>query len=175
MNSILDPVIHSRLITDLRNICQTANVLPSYVHSSMASICSATEVDWVRNFRDNQHEGHGLVLSCKESPEDRMMAIAGALLRNFIDARVMSLTTMLDQREHGVMPDCTVLLVPNLYLRASGKTLPSWRVQVLYDTLLARMTSGKPTVVYVEDMHALESEYGRVFADHLTHHYTLAN
>lgn len=169
--SILDPVHHQRLIQDMQHVCQTANVPPIYVHQSMRGVCTPTEISWVQNFRSHQAMGTGLMLLGSESPEARIMSIAGALLRNYIDARVLSVTNLLSMRESASLPDCTVMLVPNLYLRASGKGLPAWKVQLLYDTLLSRMASGKPTVVYVEDIDALASEFGRVFADHLNQHY----
>jgi hypothetical protein len=171
MNSILDPEHHKRLLLDLPGICQVANVLPMYVHHSMKDYCTPAEIDWVVNFRDYQAQGTGLVLTGTASPEERMMAIAGAFLRNFVDARVMSLTTVLDLKDMKALPDPTVMLIPNLFLRSVGKALPAWKVQIVYDILLHRLTSNKPTVVYVEDMVALAAEYGRVFADHLTKHY----
>lgn len=171
MTSILDPVHHERLIADMEHVCKTANVLPLYVKQSMVGVSQPAEIEWVRQFREHSQNGQGLVLTGSLSPETRMMSIAGALLRNFVDARVISLTTMLEMRDNGVLPDCRVMLVPNLFLRSAGKALPAWKVHIVYDILLARMTSSKPTVVYVEDMNALAAEYGRVFADHLTQHY----
>lgn len=171
MNSILDPVHHQRLIADLEHVCQTANVLPMYVHQSMKGIAHPDEIEWVKHFRDHQTNGTGMVITGSESPETRMMSIAGALIRNFVDARVISLTNMLSLREMNALPDCTVMLVPNLFLRSAGKALPAWKVQIVYDILLARMTSNRPTVVYVEDLDALAAEYGRVFKDHLSQNY----
>lgn len=171
MQSILDPVHHQRLIADMEHVCRTANVLPMYVHQSMKGFCQPAEIEWVKHFRDHLQNGTGLVLTGAESPETRMMSIAGALIRNFVDARVISLTNMLEMRDNNSLPDCRVMLVPNLFLRSAGKALPAWKVQIVYDILLARMTFSKPTVIYVEDMNALAAEYGRVFADHLTQHY----
>lgn len=169
--SILNPVDHARLIQDLPHICRVANVLPTYVHKSMQGVCSATEVSWVQGFRKHQQDGTGLLLAGVSNPEARLMSIAGALLRNYVDARVFSVSSVLSMKEANNLPDCTVLLIPNLFMRSKGTGLPSWKVQIIYDLLLSRLVSNKPTVAYVEDIEALASEYGTLFSDHLTNNY----
>lgn len=170
-DSILDPQQHERLIQDMAHVCKTANVLPTYVHKSMYGICSEDEISWVQNFRTHQSQGTGLALVGVDNPEARIMSIAGALIRNYVDARVLSVASVLSLRDANSLPDCTVLLIPNLFMRSKGTGLPSWKIQIIYDLMLSRLTSNKPTVVYVEDMDALASEYGRLFADHLNLHY----
>ena len=53
-------------------------------------------------------------------------------------------------------------------MAAMGKSVPAWRVQVMYDLLLERSTKSKPTVVYVEDMKGLVGMYGEPFRDFLS-------
>ena len=169
--SILDPQQHQRLIQDMTHVCKTANVLPAYVHKSMHGVCSEGEISWVKNFRAHQGAGTGLALVGVANPEARIMSIAGALLRNYVDARVLSVASVLALKDANSLPDCTVMLIPNLFMRSKGTGLPSWKIQIIYDLMLSRLTSNKPTVIYVEEMEALASEYGRVFADHIAQHY----
>lgn len=168
--SVLDPVRHERLIEDLDHICGQSNVPRKYIQQSMKLVCDATEIDYVVNFRLYRGTYPGLVIEGKANSEERCMSIAGALLRNFIDARVVTLSTLLDAAEGGTVPDPTVMLIPNLYVSSYGKTLPAWKVNAVYDLLLRRWTSEKPTVVVVESLKGLAAAYGQAFYSHLSNY-----
>lgn len=165
--SVLDPVRHKRLLDDFDHICSVANTPSKYVRESMVGICDSVEIDWVVNFRLYRSLFPGLLLAGKPQAEERCMAIAGALVRNFIDARVVTLSTLLDAAEKGNAPDPTVMVIPNLYVSSYGKTLPAWKVASVYDLLLARWTAGKPSVLAVEHLQGLQQAYGLAFAQHL--------
>ena len=172
VDSILDPIRHHRLIQGLDKVCEVANVPPQYVHQSMIGVCGPQEVEWVRRLHELKREGvAGLVLDGVSNSQGRCFAIAGALLRNFKDARVISLNTLLSASEKDEMPDPTILLIPNLYLKSYGKTMTAWRLQAIYDLLLARMASSKSTVVFVEDFAAMTAEYGPLFAELLNNYW----
>lgn len=180
MKSILDPVRHDRLIANLDNFCETANVQRRFVEHSMKDFvpADADEVEWVTHFRHHRQEGLAglLFVGAIENPtvDVRMMAITGALIRNYLDARIIPLNTLLDIVEAGGDADATVMLIPNLFISGvAGKTLPAWKMQGLYDVLMRRMTTGKPTVVYVEDMAELEKQYGLAIAQHLKTHFKI--
>lgn len=165
---MLDTVEHARLIADLPHVCSIAGVQPKFLHESMTHHCGTNEVDWVKNFWKYTEEGcPGLVLSGTR-PDTRCQAIGAALVRNFIDARVVPLNSLLDHLQAGDVPSPTVLLIPNLFTVALHKAVPAWRVQMVYDLLLERSTHGKPTVVYIENMKQMTLVYGAVFADFLS-------
>lgn len=171
---MLDPIVHERLIADIEGVCTTANVPRYMLQLSATEFCSPPELEWLKAYAANRARGRGLLLTGKmstPSPETRMMAMTAAFLRNFVDARLLPLNTLLQMVEDKVDCDPTVLFVPNLYLRQGGKALPSWKMQIMYDLLLGRLTSGKLTALYVEDMAAMASEYGPAFRGHLNDHY----
>lgn len=174
MNSVLDKDRHARLIADLDHVCTVANVPKSFVHQSMKAHCDAQEIDWVVNFRLYRQTHAGLMMVARSNPDSRCMAICGALVRNFIDARVVPLNTLLMDLDNSVVPDPTVLVIPNLYVAQVGKAFPAWKIQQVYDLLLQRFTSSRPTVVSVESMAGLESAYGSAFAEHLKSHYKVS-
>lgn len=176
-DSILSEVEHDRLIQDLEQVCTIANVPQLFVHHSMKQWCKKEEVDWVKNFNKYRQEKAGLVLvgvtniSTLKNPQQRMMAIAGALLRNFIDVRVYSLNQVV--AKDGPPPEPSVMVILNLYMSMYGKTMASWEVQGSYDLLLSRMVASKPTIMFVHDMELLRKEYGDLYADHLEQNYIL--
>lgn len=166
-STMLDKVEHARILADLERICLVAGVQQRFLYDSMLKYCEAGEVDWVKNFQKYRAQGvPGLVLEGVARPDTRCQAIAAALLRNFIDARVIPLNTLIDQQVAGEAQSPTVLLVPNLFMIATGK-VPAWRLQIAYDILLERSVQGKSSVVYVESLSGLTSVYGQPFADFL--------
>lgn len=170
VESVLDSVRHARLLADFDHICAIANVKPQFVHSSMKHQCDADEIDWVVNFRMYRSTLAGLVIVEKTDSQDRCYAICGALVRNFIDARVITLNNLLDAVTDKSVPEPTVMVIPNLYV----PSLPAWKSSLLYDVLLSRFTANLPTVVAVESMSKLQSLYGKAVHQHLTSHFKLS-
>lgn len=171
--SVLDPDIHARLISDIDGVCLTANIPQYMLHQSAKKSCSPEELEWLIHFQNYRRTGHGLVITGnpKIGPDHRLMALTAALVRNFIDARVIPLNQILDGVEKGTVPEPTVLMIPNLYVNmVGGKTLPAWRAGLLYDLLLSRGIAGKPTVAYVESMDAMELSYGPQIARYVEQH-----
>lgn len=168
---VIDPERHSRMIEDLDNICHMANIPKHMIYESAVDSCSLRELDWIRNFRTYQVSNKGLlVVGSQEVPVDKkFMAIAAALVRNFIDARVVTLNGVLGDNA----PNPTVLLVPNLFVEATGKGLPAWKIQQLYDYLIGRCVEGRVSVLYVEDLDSLQHYYGQIFRQHLSENYIL--
>ncbi len=169
--SVLDPVKHSRLIADLARVCETANVLPEFVRHSAKPFLTAPELEWLQKLHEHRKAGRGLVLTGKQAvpPEIKFQAMAGVLLRWFIDARVIPVHTLLSLVGDNELPVPSVLLVPNLFLVSQSKVFPAWRLHQLHDLLIHRRCSGKPTVVYVEDLLKMEQAFGQAFAQHLTY------
>lgn len=168
---ILDAKEHSRIIADFDRVCTQAGVQGHFLQKSMTEYCKAVEVDWVRHFRKYRAEGNpGLLLEGVERPDTRCQSIAAALVRNYIDARVIPMNTLIDTiRDEGRAPSPSVLLIPNLFMMATGKpSSVAWRVQAVYDALLERSTQGKPTVAYVEDLDGVATAYGKPFQDFLS-------
>lgn len=168
--SVLDPVRHRRLLDDIEHICAVAHVPQKFVAESMTSYCDSTEVDYVVNFRLYRTLHPGLLIHGKPNAEERSMAICGAFIRNFIDARVVTLSKLLEYAESGNVPDPTVMVIPNLYVASYGKTLPAWKVASVYDILISRWTANKPTIAVVESLPGLQQAYGLAFAQHLQHY-----
>ena len=165
--TVLDPVRHLRLIADLDHIAGVAGVNTSYIRESMTSHCDSVEIDYVMNFRLYRESVSGLLIIGKDDIEERCFAICGAFIRNFIDARVVTLTTLLDAAESHATPDPTVLIVPNFYMSAYGKTLPAWKIATIYDILLQRAAENRPTILGMDNFLAMKQSYGGSIVNHL--------
>jgi hypothetical protein len=163
---VLDPIVHQRIIADMARFCEIANVPANFVRHSMKGYCNEGEIEWVRQFNVHlKNNVGGLVIIGNDRPETRCMAIAGTLVRQFIDARIMSLNHLVANPEEAALP--TVLVVPNLHMKSFGNPLTAWQIQTVYDVLLSRLVKNKPTVVCVENLQAMGDAYGPVFMEHL--------
>lgn len=106
--------------------------------------------------------------------EDKMMAIAGACLRNYIDARVLTVQNVLQMLKNNTMPDCTVCLVPNFCMsNMDNKSVAPWEAAALLGWLYSRMAKNLKTVLYVGSMTSLEVSYGAAMLKHVKAHYAI--
>lgn len=178
-SGVLKKEHHERLVADIENFAQDAGIQPHWIWSHLPGDVPESARDYLRQFRKHSMNGtSGLVLHGKNADgvvEAHMSAMAGALVRNFIRARVMTLGTVLDMLPKQEMPDLTCLLIPNFFLSvAEGGTIAPWQINTLFDYLTYRHVSGLQTVVYASDIGLLGKEYGLAFKRHIEVHYKQA-
>jgi hypothetical protein len=159
---------HEAIVANLEAFAKTAGIHPQEVCTSVVGRISGPELEYVRQFNFHRAEGHvsGLCLTGEAmlAAEEHMVAITGCLLRNYIDARLMTIGTLLDLLAAGNDPDCGCLLLTNFFLsKAEGGGVTPWQVPILLDLLLARKLTRQQTVLYVSDLPRLDKEYGFAF------------
>lgn len=160
---------HGPLVANLTRFARDAGVQPHWVWTPIEEFCSVVEQQYVDRFRCQASYGvAGLCYLGLSGAEvrNRMAAITGKLMRNFIRARVMTLSTVLETiaSEGGVTATC--LLIPNFFIpRAEGGSLASWQARSLLDLLIQRQAEGLQTVISVADKMSLGKEYGKPFVE----------
>lgn len=182
--NILSREYHDRLLANVGGFARVANIPVHFVWAKLSDYCTEEDLNWVRRMRAGKDTGLVYVGYQKQNKktdvpvtiESRMMAITGALLRNYIDARVMPLQSVLNHLQNETMPSPTVLLIPNFFLSSNdgGKIAP-WDISSLLGLLYTRMAQDLKTVLYVSDFKELEKQYGTSFKDHLLAHYKQIN
>lgn len=174
-SGVLDRDEHDRMVADIAKVARDANIRPEWIWARIELHCSPEEIEWVRRFPFHKAEGKaGLCLVGKHPEpgiEDRMSAIAGALVRNFVRARLMTVHQVIEAVDSGQPPEISCLLVPNFFLGRSG--LPAWRLGLMLDALLHRQLLGLQSVLYVADLDVMAKEYGLPTRKHILAHYTL--
>lgn len=173
---VLDPEIHRRLVPNLERFARDANITPEWIWTPLGETCGPVEVGWVKRFRFHRGDKASGLVYVGWSPdppvEDRMAAIAGVLIRNFINPRVMTVHELFNAANDGAVPDISCLLVPDFFLgKAQGGDMPSWRVPLLLSALLQRHALGVQTVLHVSDPVAMGIEYGVALKRHIESHY----
>lgn len=174
--SMLDEDVHRGIIADMPHILSTANIPEKYIHASMLNgECGPAEIDFIKHFKRYRAEGlGGLAIVGVDTAPTRMMEMCGALLRNFIDARIVTTIQLLDAFKAGNVPEPSVMMIPNFFVNPIGKWgLHAFEIQKLHDLLLSRLTANKPTVIYVEDMDVLKQTYGTAFASFIKGQYKI--
>lgn len=173
---VLDHEVHQRLVADIDNIASRAAIQPQWIWTPLADVVDPTVVDWVRKFkmhRYNNNSGLCLVGQKPQKAITQMSAIAGALLRNFIEARVMTSAQVYERTKAGDVPNPTCLLIPNFFLGEShGVKLAHWEIAALQDLLYERHLRGASTVLYATDADAMTSEYGTAIGQLVHTNYT---
>jgi len=163
---------HDMLLADIQGVVRQAGIQEKYVWSPIRDYCGEAEIDYVATLNDSEAEAIGMVYVGNiegASVNDRMMAIAGTCLRNYINAKVMTVQDVIHALKTDTMPsNVSVLLIPNFFIgKTDGGHIADWEISALLGMLYKRQQEGKKTVIYVSDKKALEAEYGKTFIDHL--------
>lgn len=169
---VLDPDIHTeRFLNSLPEFVSTARISLPFALSRMAKYCTPAEVEYVRNLRKHLAEAHaGMVYV--GTPDggvpvlQRMMAIAGACLRNFIDARVLTTKEVLAAQKAGTL-DAQVLCIPYFFTGKKESFLSPWEHADLHSVLISRHGTGQVTIVSVSDFDQMELALGESLAYHV--------
>lgn len=167
---------HERLVADLDNYARDAGVMPHFICEPMPEMTEQVEI-YLRRFRHHSGEGVAGVCFSKRSklpvPADQYLScIAGALVRNFVRARVMTLGAVIDANATNSMPNLSCLLIPNFFYPATeGGTVASWQISALHDLLVARQVAGLQTIIYASDVNLMAKEYGLAFREMIDSYY----
>jgi len=181
---VLKEDVHDMLVKNLSNYSREAGIHPRWVWTPLSQTCSSDVVDYVKMFNIYRSEGvrHGIMFTRafdgQGKPDEQLAAIAGALMRNFIKPRFMTLHSVLEALDGGDPINETCLLIPNFCLskaEAGGKgdALPGFKIQKLYDLLVKRGNLGLQTMLYVTSLDHLSEEYGSAMRDFLHSHLTV--
>lgn len=173
----LKPKIHDSLADQIQFISEQARIPEKYIkHVGAKEYCTESEMLWLRNAKLHIKEGNGgMIIHGPQvnSISKKMLAIGATLTRNFIDARVYSISELLELIESrtDAPPECTVLIIPDLCI--ADYEIPKRQIHKLAGYLLKRFVEEKVMVAYVDSMKIVEEKYGASFADNLRNHYDL--
>ena len=153
---ILDEKEHATLIKRMDFFSKQTSVPVKFICSPVSDWLSAEQASAVEDWALKRDAGlDGLLFrgAPKASVSAQFAAIAGWMLRNKHDARMYTADRVADEYASGVLPDCSVMLVPDFY-QSGSKLWPSV-VAGLCGALLQRHHRGLFTVVYVESVKDL--------------------
>jgi len=160
---IIDPARHDRILADLEGICVRTGIHESFILSGMSRWCGEEEIGWVVGLKHALAFGEKTGLAYQgviQRVSDRMQAIGGACIRNFVEARMVTIEDLVDYNH----TDVSVLLIPDFY---TGD-IPTWKRTKLYSMLLGRHMARQATVIYVSNGEKMKLEYGDTLWQHVS-------
>lgn len=177
-SGVLDEDVHGQLISRLPDILMWAGIggYPEAVWTPMSEFCSEKEVDWVTNLRS--HGGVGgkfgfyYDLDQVKNADERMVALTGCLIRNFVNVRMMPLNQALSDQKELDEEDPQVLIIPNFFNKGEARDLHPMRRTAIHDLLSVRIMINAQTILGVQEPNSVRQLYGTQIADIIKHKYT---
>lgn len=166
---ILEPSVHMNLVETMEDVAETARVPEKFIFNTrMGDFCAEKELKWVSRYYSHRKDGcAGLAYTGNSALlEDRMFSIAGAFLRNYIDARMFTIHEIIDRLRENSMGDYSVVLVPNFFM-GTAKKVPDWQISLVQSWLMGRYARSRILVLYVSNMEELAAVYGTQIRDHI--------
>jgi len=177
--NVLDEQRHYRLVQELAHYATIANIPKEMILQSAKKYCLTGEMDWLKGIRHREPKKSLAFVDIESSEtavELRMMALTAVCLRNFIDARLMTVQDVVTDYKNNTLVDPTILLIPNFFVSEEhGGFLASWDISNLMGLLISRLTAGHLTVIGISDLKSLEKEYGTLLSNHIKNNYSLVN
>ncbi len=166
---------HFQLVEEMARYCNDAGVSSDYVTHSMLDYCQDEEMDWMRSYPthfDNRIYGAAFLGGVDILP--RMSAMVGCAMRNYIQARIITLQSLLNDMKSGDTPNEELLFISNFCLpKNQGGAIAVWQIPLLVGLLYDRFSKKKHTVVYVSSIEDLRGIYGDTIAQHIKNNFTL--
>lgn len=166
--SVLKQDTHDSLVQDIDRIAQDANIRPRWIYTPLIDHVTENEYDWVKYFKMHDEQGnYGLVYGDVPKLDDRFSAIAGALVRNFIRCRIVTIEELVT---NSPVQNFSCLIVNNFQI---GNTQPpDWLVAGAIDALFYRKNQGKQTILHAIDLKQVTKIYGVGVSKLLAENYT---
>lgn len=161
-SGVLDGVRHMHLLADLEYYAERAGVDPHYIWTPAASQLTKEEISYLRRclVLAKTENVSGLVYTCPGDVTKRFAVMCAALLRAFVDARLMTAQQVVESVKSTGGPEATVLFIPNFYSAMEIGKFDNARVAALGDVLCNRAALGLQTVIHVADVKSVKDKLG---------------
>lgn len=162
---------HGELIRDVALYARLAGIRREWLWQPLAAHVGENELTYLTGYRRLRDRGiRGLLyVGASNGVNDRMQALTGALVRNFVDARVRPTSqaiTRIGPIEESPPATCSVLFLPDLCV-GDGKQ-PDWFVREVVAMFMEREAAGLQTVAYTRSLEMLKKVYGDTLAELLS-------
>lgn len=170
---VLSPGNDKALVMNIEKYAKDAGIPAHYIYRSMFDFTENGVADWMRYYKGNLRRGiYGACLVSDDDALKKFSAVIGCAIRNYINARLMTIQEVIDSRKEGLKLSYELIAVPNFYVsKEEGGNIPTWDSALLLSWLYERYAASQQTVIYVSNMQNLGSAYGTAFQKFITNHY----
>lgn len=168
--SLLNHVFHAPLINKMGHYTRRCGVSPEHVHYSMREFgCQEWEVNYVREYvrhKDNPlshpwEKRSGLIYLDEPNLVSRMRGVAGAFMRKYVEARVVTVSGLLHALEYDLDPyDSSVVIIPDFFQGSKAGELFPNQLFDLIGYVSNRIVQNKQTVLGIFHLDRLVDCYG---------------
>lgn len=174
-SGVLQPAIHDRLVANIDQIAQRSGLGVANKHLIWTSAeLKTAEMGWCRATVEMARadtpwaKPHIGVCYTKDqlAAERTMLMMAGLLVRNFVDARVMTRMDVIAERKATGTVEATAVMIPDFATPEYVETMPAWERSALAEFVHERVRDGLPTCLFVGvSMDLLKQKLPSVHAD----------
>lgn len=166
---VLLPEKHYQVVRNLRKFAETAGVPEELIYTALEKNVSKREI----KFMEEQHlffkhGKRGLLYKGKFkcSVLDRMSALIGCFVRNFVDGQVILMAELMEQLREGIPVEASVLAIPDFYVMGNGvgKKMYDADQSLLLSFMYRRANAKRLTLLYIEDYSKFVIDFGPSFA-----------
>lgn len=167
---VLQYEFHERFVLNIEFYADMAGVPVHFLYHSAESIFSEKDTKYVAGWQDldtSQISG-GIYYGADPNIMDRMYAMVGLMLRNYIDAKFITAQNLLIELKEGREVENTMVCIPNFCLpKSSGGNIAPWESATILGWVLSRHGNGKQTLLYTDKYNLIEKQYGMTLKHHI--------
>lgn len=165
---ILVPEKHYRLIQQRHGVAQRAGLGAAYISAiwdPLPPIVSRNQRQWLVNLI-YKHPQHRVFRGGVTHVAECFRALVGALLRNEIDARLMTVEEIVQIVMSDEVLDAGVLFISDFAVEDEPRSEPVKRKMT--GVIRQRINAGLPTAIYASSITAISKIYGAAFAQEVS-------
>jgi len=164
---------HWRMVQNIGMYAEQAGIPEYFIYNTSEGVLLETDVAYLEEFSSQFSKGiSGAVIEGKENFLDRMYSMVGVLIRNFIDARFITLQDLIKEIKAGNPPKSKLICIPNFALdKSEGGNVATWEMSNVLSWMLNSHSQGRQVVVYVETLDYINQQYGGVLRTHIDNHF----
>lgn len=167
-SGVLNYDTHSRMIPNIEFYAKQAGIPEQFIYTASDKILTERDLKYLNSWG---HLGEknlcgAYFTKASERYIERMQMIVAVVLRNMIDAKVITVQNLVKELKNGNPVDSKLVCIPNLCIsKHQGGDIATWELSSVVGWLLQRQGLGYQTVVYIEDVKYIEAQYGTIIAE----------
>lgn len=165
---ILDPEKHYRLIQQRHAVAQRAGLGAAHISAiweTLPPIVTRNQRQWLVNVI-YKNPSHVLFRGGSKYVSECFRALVGALLRNEVDARLMTVEEVVQIVMEGEQLEAGVLFISDFAVEDEPRSEPVKRK--ITGVVRQRINAGLPTALYASNINSVSKIYGAAFSQEVS-------
>lgn len=169
---VLSVEAHWQLVPQIKMLAEQAGIPEYYIYHTAQKILIAEEIDYVANWRSLPAKAFAgaVFLKSDENYIEKMHCIVGLMLRNYMDARYITLQDLVERLKLHEPITSRLFCIPN-FAMAEGSEIARWERSDVISFLLNCHANGVQVIVGADNKLQIEKQYGSVIATHVSNHF----